>query len=64
MNGRRLLRQYAQSKGKEAVEFVGLEEEMYSYDTLVTKDKSGNTERTSINYKDLFHWIVKNVKEK
>ena len=58
MNGRRLYREYAQSKGKEAKEFVKIEEGWYNQDTLVTKDNKGNEERTSINYKDLVKWII------
>lgn len=42
MNGRRLYREYAQSKGKKAKEFVKIEEDRYNQDTLITKDKKGN----------------------
>ena len=62
MNGRRLYREYAQSKGKEAKEFVKIEEDWYDNDTLITKDNIGKEERTSINYKDLVSWIIRNVK--
>ena len=34
MNGRKLFREYAQSKGKEAKEFVKIEDDQYQYDTL------------------------------
>jgi hypothetical protein len=61
MNGRRLYRQYAQSKGKQAKEFVKIEDDWYNHDTLVTKDNNGNEERTSINYKEFVHWIIRNV---
>ena len=61
MNGRRLYREYAQSKGKEAKEFVKIEEGWYNQDTLITKDNKGNEERTSINYKDLVNWIIRTV---
>jgi hypothetical protein len=57
MNGRRLYREYAQSKGKDAKEFVKIEEDWYNQDTLITKDNQGNEERTIINYKDLVNWI-------
>jgi hypothetical protein len=59
MNGRRLYRKYAQSKGNEAKEFVKIEEDWYKQDTLITKDNKGNEERTSINYKDLVNWIIR-----
>jgi len=62
MNGRRLYREYAQSKGKEAKEFVKIEDEWYEQDILITKDYDGNEERTSINYKDLVNWIIRNIK--
>lgn len=42
MNGRRLYRKYAQSKGKEAKEFVKIEADWYDNDTLITKDNKGN----------------------
>jgi hypothetical protein len=61
MNGRRLYREYAQSKGKEANEFVKIEEDWYNQDTLITKDNKGNEERTSINYKDLVNWMIRTL---
>lgn len=63
MNGRRLFREYAQSKGKEAVEFVEIKSEIYSLDTLITKDSKRNEEHTTIDYKDMVHWIIKNKKD-
>ena len=61
-NGRKLFREYAQSKGKEAKEFVAVISEQYNYDTLITKTNDGKEETTTINYKDLFHWLVSNKK--
>lgn len=61
MNGRRLYREYAQSKGKEAKEFVEIEAGWYSQDTLITKDNKGNEERTDINYRDLVNWIIRTL---
>ena len=61
MNGRRLYREYAQSKGKEANEFVKIEEYWYNQDILITKDNKGNEERTSINYKDLVNWMIRTL---
>tara|TARA_X000000368_G_scaffold11481_1_gene9229 strand:- start:642 stop:836 length:195 start_codon:yes stop_codon:yes gene_type:complete len=59
MNGRRLFREYAQSQGKEAKEFVEIKEDWYNQDTLVTKDNKGDLEETNINYKEMLHWIIK-----
>ena len=59
MNGRNLFREYAQSKGKEAKEFVKIEDEQYQYDTLITRDGNGKEETTSINYKDMVHWVIR-----
>lgn len=59
MNGRRLFREYAKSKGREAKEFVRIENDWYAQDTLITKDNSGNEEKTTIDYKDLVHWIIR-----
>jgi hypothetical protein len=58
MNGRKLFREYAQSKGKEATEFVEIQQEFYANDTLVTKDSKKNQERTTIDYRDMVHWII------
>lgn len=60
MNGRKLYREYAQINGKEAKEFVKIENEWYSQDTLITNDNKGNEERMTINYKDLVNWIIRN----
>ncbi len=60
MNGRRLFREYAQSKGKEAKEFVEIKDELHTdADTLVTKDNKGNIEETTIRYKDMVNWIIR-----
>ncbi len=59
MNGRRLFRKYAQSKGKEAKEFVKIKDEWYNQDTLITKDNKGKEETTTINYKEMVNWIIK-----
>ena len=59
MNGRKLYREYAQSKGKEAKEFVKVEEGWYNQDTLITKDNKGNIEETTIRYKDMVNWIIR-----
>lgn len=58
MNGRRLFREYAQSKGKEAKEFVEIKDDWYDADKLVTKDNKGNIEETTIRYKDMVNWII------
>jgi adenosylmethionine-8-amino-7-oxononanoate aminotransferase len=63
MNGRKLYREYAQSKGKEAKEFVKLEDDYYG-GTLITKDNSGNEESTNINYKDVVNWIIRTKSNK
>lgn len=60
--GRRILREFAQSKGKEAVGFVRIEDEFYNNDTLVTLDSDGREETLIFNYKELFHWMVANKK--
>jgi len=63
MNGRKLFREYAQSKGKEAKEFVEIKEGWYSEpDELITKDSDGRTETTTIDYKKMVHWIIKKKK--
>jgi hypothetical protein len=61
MNGRRLFREYAQSKGKEATEFVRIEPQQYNYDILITKDSQGIEERCSIDYKEIVHWLIQKL---
>jgi len=61
MNGRKLYREYAQSLGKEAKEFIEIKSEFYSNDTLITKDNNGNIESTSIDYKNMVNWIIKKL---
>lgn len=60
MNGRKLHREYAQSKGKEAKEFVEVKLQFYEQDELITKDNQGNLENTTIDYREFVHWIIKN----
>lgn len=62
MNGRKLFREYAQSLGKEAKEFVEIKQEWYEQDDLITKDNSGKLEYTTLSYKDMVHWIIKSKK--
>lgn len=62
MNGRKLFREYAQSLGNEAKEFIEIQNEFYSNDTLITKDNKGNLERTTLNYRDMVYWIIKTKK--
>jgi hypothetical protein len=65
MNGRKVFREYAkQLKNKQAKEFVRIEDDFYNQDTLITKDDNGNEEKSSINYKEMVHWIFKNYKLK
>jgi hypothetical protein len=62
MNGRRLFRKYAQSTGHEAKEFVRVDKDSYNGDLLITKDNNGNEERTRLNYEEMVHWMIKNIK--
>lgn len=62
MNGRKLFREYAQSKGRTASGFLEIKEGWYNEDTLFTQDNDGKIEQTSIDYKDMIHWIIRNKK--
>ena len=62
MNGRKLFREYAQSKGKEAKEFIEIKPDWYQQDTLITKDNNGNLEKTTVDYQEMIHWIIKTKK--
>jgi uncharacterized protein YchJ len=60
MNGRKLFREYAQEKhNKEAKEFIRIENQWYSQDTLITKDNQGREEKCTIDYKDMVDWIIR-----
>jgi hypothetical protein len=62
MNGRKLYREYAQSKGREAKEFVRIKDGQYDRDVLTTKDNRGKEESTILDYKDVVNWIIRNKK--
>lgn len=64
MNGKRMYREYAQSKGKEAKEFIKIQSDWYDQDVLITKDNNGNEEKTNINYKELVHWLIRTLPNK
>lgn len=60
MNGRRLYREYAQSKGKQAKEFVKIEAGYFGEDDyLITKDNKGSEEKTCLDYKDMVNRIIR-----
>ena len=60
MKGRRLFREYArQMCGKEAKEFIEIKPDWYSQDNLITKDSKGNIEKSTIDYKEMVHWIIR-----
>ena len=61
MNGRKLFREYAKSKGKDVKEFVKIEEDLFKFypDVLITKDSSGDLNRTTLDYKEVVHWIIR-----
>jgi hypothetical protein len=60
--GRRLLREYAKSKGYDAKEFVSLEDDWYNTDKLTFKDSEGKIHSILINYKELVFWLIKENK--
>lgn len=61
MNNRAIFRAYAQSKGKEAVEFIKLDEVNYPAggQYLVTKDSKGGTEITLIDFREMLFWVFR-----
>lgn len=60
MNAQALYRLYAQSKRKEAKEFVEIKKDLFErLDTLITKSNSGEIERTTLNYEDVVNFIIK-----
>lgn len=63
MNGRRLFREYAQSRGVNAKEFIKIVPGRFGeLDELVFKDSEGRTRTIDIDYKEMVHWIIKTKK--
>lgn len=62
MNGRKLFREYAQSKGYDAQEFIEIQQEFYSDDTFVFRDSNRNQKSMTLDYRDMIHWIIKTKK--
>ncbi len=59
---RSIFREYAKSKGKEAKEFVRIEDGIYDQNTLHTKGAKGNHEELLFNHRDIFYWVLANYK--
>lgn len=67
MNGRRLFREYAQSRGKEATGFIEIKKERDYYDDnrstfLITQDRKGNLEKTLLDFEEMMYWLIKTKK--
>ena len=62
MNGRRLYREYAQTKGMEAVGFKSITLDYYGDIDLITYDSKGKEEYTRFNGKAMIDWIIKTKK--
>lgn len=62
MNGRKIFREYAKSKGKIAEEFVSLEK-IDKEEILKTKDTDGNIEETIMDYRNMVFWMFRNNKK-
>lgn len=46
--------------GREAAEFIEIQPGRYGDpDILITNDNSHNQERTSLDYRDMVHWIIR-----
>lgn len=58
MNGRKLYREYAKSRGVDCAEFISVEEDYY-FDILHYKDSSGKACTLTIDYKNMVRWIIK-----
>lgn len=58
MNGRKLYREYAKSKGLDCKEFVSVKDDYDGYQILEYKDSNGVTQKTSISVINMLHWII------
>jgi hypothetical protein len=61
--GRRIFREYAKSKGKEASEFVEVKQDWLDV-ILITKDKEGYEEKLYLDTLEMIYWLIKNKKIK
>ena len=59
MNGRKVYRDYAKSRGMEAAGFIEIESG-YGYNVLKTVDNQGKEEKLFINFEDVLIWVFKN----
>lgn len=61
MNNRAIFRAYAQSKGKEAVEFIKLDEEDYfaGGQYMLTKNSKGEVEKTFVDFREMLFWVFR-----
>ena len=59
MNGRKLYREYAQSKGKQAIGFKEIIKDYDGVATLTTYDSVGVEEKLIFSYQDLVNWIIR-----
>lgn len=58
--GRRAYRLYAQHLGKEATSFVEIvTTPHYEFDVLKTKNSNGEIEETSLDYKDMINFLIR-----
>lgn len=58
MNGRKLYREYAKSKGLDCKEFVSVKDDYDGYQILEYKDSNGVTQKASISVNKMLHWII------
>lgn len=58
MNGRKLYREYAKSKGLDCKEFVSVKDDYDGYQILEYKDSSGSIQRTSVQTVSMLNWVI------
>ena len=58
MNGKRLHREFAISKGLDCVSFVKIEEDYYDIFDMYYKDSKGYEKKFTFVYKELVYWLI------
>ena len=58
MNGRKLFCEYARYKGNDAKTFDRIDPQFYADDYFYFLDSEGKTNRMTIDYREMVHWII------
>jgi len=58
MNGKKLHREFAISRGLDCVSFVKIEDDYYDIFHMYYKDSNGAEKKFTFVYKEMVHWLI------